>query len=35
MRADKKLTACLEPESAIRDCSTGTKLSLQYGAKFW
>jgi hypothetical protein len=35
MRTDEKLTAFLKPESAIRDCSTGTELSLQCGAKFW
>jgi hypothetical protein len=34
MRADEKLTAFLELESAIRDCSIGSKLSLQRGAKF-
>jgi hypothetical protein len=34
MRADEKLTAFLELESAIRDCSIGSKLSLQRGGKF-
>jgi hypothetical protein len=34
MRADEKLTAFLELESAIRDCSIGSKLSLQRGANF-
>jgi hypothetical protein len=33
-RADEKLTAFLELESAIRDCSIGSKLSLQRGANF-
>jgi hypothetical protein len=32
--ADEKLTAFLEVESAIRDCRTGSKLSLQCGAEF-
>jgi hypothetical protein len=35
MHADEKVIAFLEVESAIRDCSTGTELSLQCGAKFW
>jgi hypothetical protein len=34
MPADKKLTAFLELESAIRDCSIGSKLSLQCAPKF-
>ena len=34
MRADEKLTAFLELESAIRDCSIGSKLSLQRGENF-
>jgi len=34
MRADEKLTAFLELESAIRDCSISSKLSLQRGANF-
>jgi hypothetical protein len=34
MRADEKLTAFLELESAIWDCSIGSKLSLQRGTKF-
>jgi hypothetical protein len=34
MRADEKLTAFLELESAIRDCSIGSKLSLQRAGKF-
>jgi hypothetical protein len=34
MRADEMLTAFLELESAIRDCSIGSKLSLQRGANF-
>jgi hypothetical protein len=34
MRADEKLTAFLELESAIRDCSIGSKLSLQCAQKF-
>jgi hypothetical protein len=34
MRADQKVTAFLEVESAIRDCSIGSKLSLQRGVKF-
>jgi hypothetical protein len=34
MRADEKLTAFLELESAIRDCSIGSKLSVQRGANF-
>jgi hypothetical protein len=34
MRADEKLTAFLDLESTIRDCSIGSKLSLQRSAKF-
>jgi hypothetical protein len=34
MHADEKLTAFMELESAIRDCSIGSKLSLQRRAKF-
>jgi hypothetical protein len=34
MRADEKLTAFLELESAIRDCTIGSKLSSQRGANF-
>jgi hypothetical protein len=34
VRADEKLRAFLELESAIRDYSIGSKLSLQCGAKF-
>jgi len=33
-RADEKLTAFLELESTIRDCSIGSKLSLQRGPNF-
>jgi hypothetical protein len=33
MRADEKLTAFLELKSTIRDCSIGSKLSSQRGAK--
>jgi len=34
MCADEKLTVFLELESAIRDCSIGSKLSLQRGPNF-
>jgi hypothetical protein len=34
MRADEKLTAFLKLESAIHDCSIGSKLSSQRGGKF-
>jgi hypothetical protein len=34
MRADEKMTAFLELESAISDSSIGSKISLQRGAKF-
>jgi hypothetical protein len=34
MRADEKLTALLGLESAIRDCSIRSKLSLQRGQTF-